>query len=206
MGYRLASRKWEYSLTAVALSGTSSERKSQGTGLLVSTSGSHRQPERSGSVTVTGRWLVLKATQISPFNESLCSYIKQQQKKSVSGVIIGQLVLGKVYRIELYTMVNATNLLVSDQSGVLGWWPCHWSRSAVGNSSRPRDSHSLQFVVQQNTRLMAHVGWMLSSRVGEGLSGWCTHQRNLVMSRQKRQKSDEDSSFLSQRKQLNCGT
>lgn len=48
------------------------------------------------------------------------------------------------------TSVNATNRLVSDQSGVLGVWPCHCSLSAVGKPSNPSDSHSLQACKQQS--------------------------------------------------------
>lgn len=55
MGYRLASRKGAYCLIAISFAGRSLERKSNGTGLLVSTKGSHLYPGRSGSEIITGK-------------------------------------------------------------------------------------------------------------------------------------------------------
>lgn len=48
------------------------------------------------------------------------------------------------------TRVKATNLLVSDQSGLLGERPCHSSLSPVGKSPNLKDSVSLYNQPQKN--------------------------------------------------------
>lgn len=63
------------------------------------------------------------------------------------------------------TSVNATNRLVSDQSGVLGVWPCHCSLSAVGKPSNPSDSHSLQ-ACKQNSEAEKEVSTFEKKQYG----------------------------------------